>query len=85
MTVKWQRFLSWAVLLALIVGGLIYGFQPQPRLVDVATVHRAPLRVSIEQEGKTRVIARYVISAPVAGTTCRRARRRNWPRGNMPG
>ena len=32
---------------------------------------RGPLQISVEEEGKTRVIDRYIISAPVAGTTCR--------------
>ena len=32
---------------------------------------RGPMQVSVEEEGKTRVIDRYDISAPVAGTTCR--------------
>ena len=46
---------------------LIYGFKPVPQQVDVATVKRGPLRISIDEEGKTRVIDRYIISAPVAG------------------
>jgi HlyD family secretion protein len=35
--------------------------------VEAATVARQPLRVTIEAEGKTRIIDRYVLSAPVAG------------------
>ena len=71
MNVQWQRRLTWlAVLLAIIVA-LVYGFRPQPRLVDIAAASRAPMQVTIEEEGKTRVIDRYIVSAPVAGTTCR--------------
>jgi HlyD family secretion protein len=40
-------------------------------LVDTASASREPMRVSIEEEGKTRVIDRYDVDAPVAGTTCR--------------
>ena len=54
-----------------IVAALIWGFWPQPILVETTTVTRAPLTVSIEEEGRTRVIDRYVISAPVDGVTCR--------------
>lgn len=55
----------------LITGLLIWGFWPQPVLVESATVQRAPLTVSIEAEGRTRVIDRYVIAAPINGVTCR--------------
>ncbi len=71
MNTTWRRRLIWLAVLLLVVSALIYGFQPQPRLVDIAGVTRGPLQVSVEEEGKTRVIDRYVISAPVAGTTCR--------------
>jgi HlyD family secretion protein len=61
----------WLLISLLIIAALIYGFRPLPRLVDIAVSTRGPMTVSIEQEGKTRVIDRYVVSAPVAGTTCR--------------
>jgi HlyD family secretion protein len=71
MSLYWQRRLIWLAILLIIVAALIYGFRPQPRLVDVAEVIRAPMQVSVEEEGKSRVIDRYIVSAPVAGTTCR--------------
>jgi HlyD family secretion protein len=71
MNVVWRRRLVWLVILLLIIAALVYGFRPQPRLVDVASASRGPMRVSVEQEGKTRVIDRYDISAPVAGSVCR--------------
>lgn len=52
-----------AVLLALIA----WSFRPQPIPVDFATVQRGNLRVTIDEEGITRVRERYVVSAPVAG------------------
>ncbi len=55
----------------LIVGMLVWGFWPQPVLVEAVEVHRAPLTITIEEEGRTRVIDRYLISAPVSGVTCR--------------
>jgi HlyD family secretion protein len=36
-------------------------------LVEIATVTRGPLRVTVEDEGKTRLKERYVVSAPVTG------------------
>jgi HlyD family secretion protein len=35
--------------------------------VDVATVVRGPMQVTIDEEGETRVRDRFVVSAPVAG------------------
>ncbi len=71
MSLYWRRRMIWLITCVLIIAALVYGFQPQPRLVDVAQAERAPMQVSVEEEGKTRVIDRYIISAPVAGTTCR--------------
>jgi HlyD family secretion protein len=55
----------------LIIGLLVWGFLPQPVLVEAVAVKRAPLTVTIEEEGRTRVVDRYVISAPVDGVACR--------------
>lgn len=43
------------------------GFIPRPVLVDIVIAKRAPLQVTVEEEGKTRVIDHYVLSAPVDG------------------
>ncbi|MDV3238581.1 MAG: efflux RND transporter periplasmic adaptor subunit [Gammaproteobacteria bacterium] len=50
-----------------LVAALVWGFMPRPVPVDVAAAGRGPLRVTVEEEGRTRVIDRYVVSAPVAG------------------
>jgi len=55
----------------LILGGLIYGFLPQPRMVDAGLVSQGPMNVVVLEEGRTRVIDRYIISAPVPGVACR--------------
>jgi len=68
---KWQRWLVIAFVLAMVVAGVIYGFRPQPVLVDTARAIRGPLQVVIEEEGKTRVKERFEISAPVAGVVQR--------------
>jgi len=71
MNVQWRRRITWFAVLLVIVAALGYGFRPQPRPIDVAAAMRGPMQVAIEEEGKTRVIDRYIITAPVAGTTCR--------------
>ena len=50
-----------------VIAALVFGFMPRPVPVDLATVSRGPLVVTVEEEGRTRVIDRYVLSAPVAG------------------
>jgi HlyD family secretion protein len=55
------------LLLLAIAAGLAYGFLPRPIPVVLATAQRAPLEVTVDEEGKTRVRERYAVSAPVAG------------------
>lgn len=56
------------LLLGLVVAaGLIYGFLPRPVPVDIAAAARGPMTVTVEEEGKTRVMDRYVIAAPMSG------------------
>lgn len=53
---------------ALVVAVLLFlGLRPQPVLVETAMVTRGPLRVTIEEEGVTRLKDRYLVSAPVSG------------------
>lgn len=65
--------MTWRRHLGLVIGGLIIvtviavSFIPRPVLVDTARVTRGPFRVTVEEEGQTRVKDRYVVSAPVAG------------------
>ncbi len=63
----WRRYLGLILLAALLAAAIAYGFWPQPVAVDVIAVTRAPLQVTVEEEGKTRVVDRFVISAPVPG------------------
>jgi len=50
-----------------ITAALLWGFWPGPVPVEGALVVRAPLRVTVDEEGRTRVKDRFIISAPVAG------------------
>ena len=66
MTIRPGRLILWSAA-ALIVALIVWSFRPQPVPVDMATVQMGPLRVTIDEEGMTRVRDRYVVSAPVAG------------------
>jgi HlyD family secretion protein len=71
MKVRVSRLVLWS---AAGVGGALLiaaALWPQPVPVDVATVARGPLRVTIDEEGETRVCERFVVSAPVAGQVLR--------------
>lgn len=61
-----RRWLPWTLggaLLALVVAGL----WPKPLPVELATVARGDVMVTVNEEGMTRVQHRYVVSSPVAG------------------
>jgi HlyD family secretion protein len=57
-----------AAVIVLVIG---YGFMPNPIVVETAVARRGNMRVTIEEEGMTRVIDRFIISAPVAGFALR--------------
>jgi HlyD family secretion protein len=69
--VLWRRRIFLIVLTVGIAGALAWAFRPTPLLVQVEPVVRAPLQVSVLEEGQTRIKDRFEISAPVPGVMCR--------------
>jgi HlyD family secretion protein len=65
------RMAMYLTLLAVLVGGLIWSFWPQPLPVEWTTVSRGPLQVTVDEDGKTRIRQRYVVSTPLAGRLLR--------------
>ncbi|MEW6666625.1 MAG: efflux RND transporter periplasmic adaptor subunit [Thermodesulfobacteriota bacterium] len=61
---KNPRFLAGTAFLALL---LVLAFWPKSTSVDLAPAERGKMRVTLDQEGETRVRDRFVVSAPVAG------------------
>lgn len=62
---------TWIVVIAggiATVALLAWAFAPRPLEVEVASVTEGPFETSIEEDGKTRLRDRYVISAPLAGS-----------------
>ncbi len=59
------------VIAAIIVAGLAYAFMPQPVEVDFVKVERGNVLVTVDQEGKTRIHDKYVVSAPLSGRILR--------------
>lgn len=64
-----------AVGIALSVAALTWAFWPRPVAVEVAEVVRGPFEATVDEEGKTRLRERYVVSAPLAGRLARVALR----------
>ncbi len=69
-----RRWLGRAVI-ALLIGGAVLAvalsLRPRPVPVEIADVTRGPLEVVLEEDGKTRVRARFVVSAPLLGRVLR--------------
>ena len=68
---RFLRLLTFALFAALLGGGLYLAFRPAPIRVEVATVMRGRFVETVDEDGRTRVRDRYVISAPVAGRLMR--------------
>jgi len=64
---KWGRRLGWLLFVAAVALALAWGYRPQPMTVEASPVTRGLMQVVVEEEGKTRVVDRFVVSAPVAG------------------
>jgi HlyD family secretion protein len=61
-----RRLLMFAVVAA-VFGLIVFAFLPQPVEVDAEVVSRGPLRVTVNEDGKTRIKERFVVSTPLAG------------------
>ena len=70
MKVGTSRVVVWgAALLVLVSVGL--ALRPGAVPVDLASVERGPLQVTLDEEGETRVRNRYMVSAPLPGRVLR--------------
>jgi HlyD family secretion protein len=67
----WLKRTISALILVVAVAAAVWFAWPQPISVDLATVARGPMEVTIEDEGRTRVSHVYTVSAPIAGTVLR--------------
>lgn len=65
MSVKKKIFV--AVLILVLIAVVVWGFMPGAVPVETAKAAKGSMRVTVTEEGKTRVKDRYVISAPVDG------------------
>ncbi len=61
----------WFVALALFVIAGFVALRPRPVLVDVAVATIRPMDVRVEEDGRTRIRERYVVSTPLTGRLLR--------------
>ncbi len=64
---RWIKRIITVLFLLSLTGAVVYAFLPKPVPVDLAEIDRGTLEVCVEEDGKTRLRDRYVISSPLAG------------------
>ena len=62
-----RRIVIWGLLLLILAAGIAYAFRPQPVAVDMAVAEKGMLRVTVDEEGETRVRDVYTLYAPLRG------------------
>jgi HlyD family secretion protein len=67
----WAKRAVWTVVFVVALAGLAWFAWPQPIPVDLATVSRGPMEVTVDDDGKTEVRHVYTVSAPIAGKVLR--------------
>lgn len=63
---KHYRRLVLIAVAVLIAGAIVYAYMPRPVEVSVTAISHGYMSVSVEEEGRTRVRERYVVTAPVS-------------------
>lgn len=69
-----RSFLRKSLLLLVALAGaaaIVWSFRPRPVEVELALVDRGPLRTTVDEDGRTRIRERYVVSAPLGGRLLR--------------
>jgi HlyD family secretion protein len=62
-----RRWIRIAVVVVVLAAVGYWAFKPAPVAADFGVVERGRLEVTVEEEGRTRVRDRYVVSAPLPG------------------
>jgi HlyD family secretion protein len=70
-----RRLIVWGLLVLAAATGIAYALWPRPVAVDLVTVERGTLTVTIDEEGETRIKDIYEVSTPVTGRVLRTNRK----------
>ncbi len=68
---RWIKWTVAATVAAATVAGLVLALRPKPVLIEIATVSQGQLRVTVDEDGRTRVQDRHVVTAPLSGNLAR--------------
>jgi HlyD family secretion protein len=68
---KRKTWITSAAVVVLLVLALAWAFAPRPVEVELAAVTQGRFETTIDEDGKTRLRDRYVVSAPLAGRLAR--------------
>ncbi|MFM2400070.1 MAG: hypothetical protein RL341_2227 [Pseudomonadota bacterium] len=66
-----KKYIVWGLVGVLGMALLVWIFMPRPTQVDTAVVAAGRFERAVEEDGKTRLRERYVISTPLAGKVAR--------------
>ena len=69
--INWRRWIWPAGIATVLIAAIAYAYWPRPVPVDIVEVRKAPMAVTVEDDGVTRVRETYMISAPIAGRVLR--------------
>ncbi len=68
---KWLRRTIWILVTLGLAATIVMAFLPKPVPVDLVRAHRDTLRVTVDEDGRTRVKDRYEVGAPLTGNLAR--------------
>lgn len=66
-----RKKIFWVLVLALLALAIVLATRPAAVEVDLAEVKRGDLTVTVDEDGKTRIRERYIVSTPLSGRLVR--------------
>ena len=67
MSARAKRIIMWSVVALAVAMGLLGAFWPRALAVDLALVESGPMQLTVRDEGETRIVDVFVLSAPLTG------------------
>ena len=58
----WTKWAAWSIAIGIGLVGVVWFAWPRPSLVDIATVARGPMEVTVDDDGKTHIRHIYTVS-----------------------
>lgn len=69
--IRWIKRIMLFSVAAGVLAAIVYGFMPKPVAADLEHVAKGALRVTVNEDGKTRIKDRYTVSSPMTGRLLR--------------